>query len=276
MTRTSRRWKPVAAIAAGAMLLVVGVVASWIYSLGPVPLGTRLDFPTAVVDRDGRLLRPYATPEGRWRLPAQADGVDPRYLSLLIAYEDKRFRSHAGVDPAALLRAAGQMHRARPHRVGRLDADDAGRAPSRAAQRAFARRQAPPDRSRRRARARAHQGRGARPLPEPRALWRQSRRHPRRLARLLRQGAAAARRSASWRCSSRCRNRRRRGGPTAPPMRRGARATACSTASRRAACSPTPRSRRPRPSRCPQDGRRCRCSPPMPPTRRWRRSRAVR
>jgi penicillin-binding protein 1C len=109
MTQTSRLWKPVAAIAAGVLLLVAGIFALWIYSLGPVPLGTRLEFSTAVVDRDGRLLRPYATPEGRWRLPAQADGVDPRYLSLLIAYEDKRFPSHAGVDPAAFLRAAGQM-----------------------------------------------------------------------------------------------------------------------------------------------------------------------
>jgi penicillin-binding protein 1C len=109
MTQTSRRWKPVAAIAAGVLLLVAGIFALWIYLLGPVPLGARLDFSTAVVDRDGRLLRPYATPEGRWRLPAQADGVDPRYLSLLIAYEDKRFRDHAGVDLAALLRAAGQM-----------------------------------------------------------------------------------------------------------------------------------------------------------------------
>jgi penicillin-binding protein 1C len=109
MTRTSRRWKLVAALAAGVLLLVAGACAFWIYSLGPVPLGTRLEFSTAVVDRSGRLLRPYATTEGRWRLPAQADGVDPRYLSLLIAYEDKRFRDHAGVDPAALLRAAGQI-----------------------------------------------------------------------------------------------------------------------------------------------------------------------
>src|ERR1700749_2905724 len=109
MTRPSRRWKPGTAIAPRPMLLAVGVVATWVLSLGPVPLDTRLDFSTAVVDRDGRLLRPYATPEGRWRLPAQADGVDPRYLALLIAYEDKRFRSHAGVDPAAFLRAAGQM-----------------------------------------------------------------------------------------------------------------------------------------------------------------------
>jgi penicillin-binding protein 1C len=109
MTRTSRRWKLVAALAAGLLLLVAGVSALFVCSLGPVPLGARLDFSTTVVDRDGRLLRPYATAEGRWRLPAQAAGVDPRYLSLLIAYEDKRFRSHAGVDPAAFLRAAGQM-----------------------------------------------------------------------------------------------------------------------------------------------------------------------
>ncbi len=38
-------------------------------SLGPPPLGERLAFSTVVVDRDGRLLRPYATAEGRWRLP---------------------------------------------------------------------------------------------------------------------------------------------------------------------------------------------------------------
>ena len=91
------------------MLIAVGVAAAWIGSLGPVPLGERLEFSTAVVDRDGRLLRPYATTQGRWRLPARADGVDPRYLELLIAYEDKRFRDHAGIDVLALIRAAVQI-----------------------------------------------------------------------------------------------------------------------------------------------------------------------
>ena len=63
--------------------------------------------------RDGKLLRPYITSEGRWRLPVAAQGVDPGYLALLIAYEDKRFNHHAGVDPLALLRAGGQflLHR---------------------------------------------------------------------------------------------------------------------------------------------------------------------
>jgi penicillin-binding protein 1C len=111
--RSRRRWMwpagIAAAVGAGATLIATCVAAVWIGSLGPAPLGERLEFSTAVVDRDGRLLRPYATAQGRWRLPARADGVDPRYLALLIAYEDKRFREHAGVDPVALLRATAQI-----------------------------------------------------------------------------------------------------------------------------------------------------------------------
>jgi penicillin-binding protein 1C len=91
--------------------LVVGAVfaaAWWIVTLGPAPRAERLDYSSVVLDRDGRLLRPYATAEGRWRLPATRDNVDSRYLDLLLAYEDKRFRAHHGVDPLALLRAAYQ------------------------------------------------------------------------------------------------------------------------------------------------------------------------
>jgi penicillin-binding protein 1C len=65
--------------------------AYWISALGPPPLGEALAFSTLVVDRDGKLLRPYATPEGRWRMPATRENVDPRFLQLLLAYEDKRF-----------------------------------------------------------------------------------------------------------------------------------------------------------------------------------------
>ncbi|MBS7535143.1 penicillin-binding protein 1C [Ancylobacter sonchi] len=62
-----------------------------------------------VLDRDGRLLRPFALPDGRWRLAADPGRVDRRYVDMLIAYEDKRFYDHAGVDPLALLRAAWQF-----------------------------------------------------------------------------------------------------------------------------------------------------------------------
>jgi penicillin-binding protein 1C len=81
----------------------------WVASLGPAPLGQNLEFSTRVVDRDGRLLRAYATSEGRWRLPATVADVDPRFFDVLFAYEDKRFPSHHGVDPLALLRAVRQL-----------------------------------------------------------------------------------------------------------------------------------------------------------------------
>ena len=84
-------------------------IASWIAALGPPPLGTDIEFSTRVLDRDGRLLRAYATREGRWRLPARVADVDPRLLDMLFAYEDKRFRAHRGVDPLALVRAGLQL-----------------------------------------------------------------------------------------------------------------------------------------------------------------------
>ena len=54
-------------------------------------------------------MRAYATNEGRWRLPATRKDVDPRFLKLLFAYEDKRFPTHFGVDPLSLGRAAFQF-----------------------------------------------------------------------------------------------------------------------------------------------------------------------
>jgi penicillin-binding protein 1C len=90
-------------------LAAAGGLAWWVKSLGPPPLGQNLQFSSTVLDRNGRLLRAYATGEGRWRLPETVSGVDPRFFDVLFAYEDKRFRSHHGVDPLAMLRAAFQL-----------------------------------------------------------------------------------------------------------------------------------------------------------------------
>ncbi|THD85746.1 penicillin-binding protein 1C [Aliigemmobacter aestuarii] len=61
-----------------------------------------------VVDRNGTLLRPYMVADGRWRMAVTPDQVDPAYIAMLIAYEDKRFLSHGGVDPQAMARAVAQ------------------------------------------------------------------------------------------------------------------------------------------------------------------------
>ncbi len=67
-----------------------------------------LETSVTVLDADGLLLRAYAVADGRWRLPVTIDQVDPDYIRLLIAFEDKRFYKHAGVDPRAILRAFWQ------------------------------------------------------------------------------------------------------------------------------------------------------------------------
>jgi penicillin-binding protein 1C len=101
--------KRIAAAAALAVALAGGAATWWLVHLGAPPLGEGLAFSTTVVDREGRLLRPFATADGTWRLPVGAADVDRRFVDLLVAYEDKRFRNHHGVDPFALLRAARQF-----------------------------------------------------------------------------------------------------------------------------------------------------------------------
>ncbi len=92
-------------------VFVAGVLgaAAWVHSLGPPLLGDALDSSVTVVDREGRLLRPYPMADGRWRLPVRLADVDLRFVDALIAYEDQRFRSHRGVDPLAVGRAVLQL-----------------------------------------------------------------------------------------------------------------------------------------------------------------------
>ena len=91
----------------GATIALAGAV--WVRQLGPALLGKNLEYSHVVLDREERLLRAYATSEGRWRLPVSERDVDPRFLKLLFNYEDKRFREHHGVDPLSLGRAAVQF-----------------------------------------------------------------------------------------------------------------------------------------------------------------------
>ena len=88
-----------------------GGVAFWRFAaaLPPLDLAEAEHRSTVVLDRHDRLLRAFATPEGRWRLPVTQDEVDPRFLAMLKAYEDRRFDSHRGLDPLALLRASWQL-----------------------------------------------------------------------------------------------------------------------------------------------------------------------
>ena len=109
---TSRLRRVALAAAVGALWLAAaasGAVSGLLAAYGAPPLGRDLEVSRAVLDRNGALLRAYLTSEGSWRLAATRNDVDPRYLEALLAYEDKRFPSHRGLDPLALGRAAYQL-----------------------------------------------------------------------------------------------------------------------------------------------------------------------
>jgi len=94
------------AVAAGGGAVALNVV---IDRMGPPKLEDAREDSTVVLDRKGRLLRAFTTGEGRWRLPLAPDEVDQRYLAMLMAFEDKRFYAHPGVDVRSLARAAWQL-----------------------------------------------------------------------------------------------------------------------------------------------------------------------
>ena len=95
----------------GLMLCAAAPVAWRRYeaSLPPLDLAAARAASVEVQDRDGRLLRAFATKDGRWRLTTTTHDVDPRYLAMLIGYEDSRYYAHDGVDFRAGARAAWQI-----------------------------------------------------------------------------------------------------------------------------------------------------------------------
>ena len=67
----------------------------------------RLADVSQVLRGDGQeIINLRLTNSGHWREPAQLERIDPQLIKMLIAYEDKRFWQHFGVDPLAVMRAA--------------------------------------------------------------------------------------------------------------------------------------------------------------------------
>ncbi|HSI40326.1 MAG TPA: penicillin-binding protein 1C [Xanthobacteraceae bacterium] len=90
--------------------LIAAAAAGWVAHVrAAAPPAPAPAISAEVLDRDGRLLRPFALTDGRWRLAADLAATDRRYLAMLVAYEDRRFYAHSGVDLRALGRAAFQL-----------------------------------------------------------------------------------------------------------------------------------------------------------------------
>jgi penicillin-binding protein 1C len=89
--------------------VALAINIAWLVLIGAVyavPLPSReLGWSTSVEYRDGDPAYVFLAPDDKWRLPVELDRVDPKYVEALVALEDKRFYSHAGVDPIAIVRA---------------------------------------------------------------------------------------------------------------------------------------------------------------------------
>lgn len=103
------RWQKIVRVAV--ILIFTGGFALLIATeaIGPVDY-SRLDESSVIVlDRNKRLLRPFLTSGGRWRLPVNEQDIDPAFTKFLIMAEDQRFEQHQGIDYQALGRASLQF-----------------------------------------------------------------------------------------------------------------------------------------------------------------------
>ena len=83
-----------------------GLVAGGVYVTRPLDADKLEDVATTVLAADGRMLELRLNADGRWREQIALHEIDPDLVAAMLAYEDRRFYFHVGVDPIAIVRAA--------------------------------------------------------------------------------------------------------------------------------------------------------------------------
>ena len=91
-------------ITSGLILTLIGI--SLIFIAKSPDLGRLTDVAQVLRGDSKEIINLRLTSSGHWREPAQLERIDPQLIKMLIAYEDKRFWHHHGVDPIAVFRAA--------------------------------------------------------------------------------------------------------------------------------------------------------------------------
>ncbi|MDI3323938.1 penicillin-binding protein 1C [Pontibacterium granulatum] len=97
------KWSGVGALSSALLLLV------FLWSLDQCyPVAAEPRVSTVVLAEDGTPLRAFPGENHQWRYPVTLQQVSPAYLELLLAYEDRWFYQHPGINPLALVRAFWQ------------------------------------------------------------------------------------------------------------------------------------------------------------------------
>lgn len=103
-----RIWKRIgffALLSAGLGTAVFASVLLW--PMDPRPY-LRVNASSEMTDRSGKLMYAFLNPDEQWLFPRELAEISPYLIQATIAAEDQRFYEHAGIDPAAVLRAAWQ------------------------------------------------------------------------------------------------------------------------------------------------------------------------
>jgi penicillin-binding protein 1C len=98
-----------------AALLVAALLAVRLWPKPPLSAGVPVS--TAVLDADGRLLRLTLAADDRYRQWLPLDAISPVLVDAVLLHEDRHYRWHPGVNPVALVRAAGSTYSGGP-RIG--------------------------------------------------------------------------------------------------------------------------------------------------------------
>src|SRR3989338_2825940 len=90
-------------------VFLVGASLFWLIRNPPIAEEESRHFlSTKILDRNGRLLAEFPSAHGTFSTWAPLSEVSPHLVQATLAAEDRRFFSHAGIDPIATVRAAVQ------------------------------------------------------------------------------------------------------------------------------------------------------------------------
>jgi penicillin-binding protein 1C len=102
MRNTWRRW--VFWLAGSLVLLVVlALTLDYLFPVPPAP-----QYSPLVMAQDGTVLHAYLNPTQKWRMKTELPEITPALQTAIIEKEDRYFRYHFGVNPVALVQAAGR------------------------------------------------------------------------------------------------------------------------------------------------------------------------
>ena len=107
MAQKARNWRPAKAAAALGAALASALLLITLGAIVCAPDTALYDSSSRTAsDSEGNILSYTLSQDGAIRFKTAPSDVDPLYIKMLLASEDKRFYSHLSVDPIALARAA--------------------------------------------------------------------------------------------------------------------------------------------------------------------------